>query len=404
MSHTLNDLLLAMQQAEESPQIFASLLSCWIEHTASELGEVLSHHGAADHQQRQLIDDLLAAYRMLDAVSRSRFLLSTEVSSYLEEPEGKAFDGAHAGTDSLLQAVAHALQREQIIAMVRAGQDPQLQVDEVDSALGDVLATHNTQGWELRTRPKIAGVITLDVDSRLSMRHEPDSGTFCRERLEVSVAEQQLILDKLEQAMALIDAATPMFGLMIKTFTRRIIVRKSVGLDEQVERVPLGSEYRPIHTGCIRILNVHRSEMTVALCAEAILHESTHSFLSAYESIHGKFMSSEIRFRPVSPWSGNYIPNHSLAHAIFVYYALHEMCDHVLRDASMADPATLAALHRRRLDVAVGFCIDRSLSSMFFLDDDAAPGFLPIIDSMQADVRSRYLQRGIPQSQSRRVA
>lgn len=77
----------------------------------------------------------------------------------------------------------------------------------------------------------------------------PDSGTFCRARLEVDDTEHQLIADKLERAMALIDAATPLFGLMIRSFTRRIMVRKSVGLDEPVEHVPLGSEYRPIHTG-----------------------------------------------------------------------------------------------------------------------------------------------------------
>ncbi|HAL21862.1 MAG TPA: hypothetical protein DCP40_03900 [Stenotrophomonas sp.] len=391
MSHTLNDLLHAMQQGDESPQIFASLLSAWIEHTASELGDVLSRHGAADPLQQQLIDQILADYRALDALSRTRLMLSTEVSSYLEEPEGKAFDGAHVGTGTLLQGIADALQRERSIAMVRAGQAPLCDDEGIDSPLGDVIAVRNAGHWQLRQRPQIADVITLDIDSRLSLRHEPDSGTFCRERLEVDVAEEQIILDKLEKAMALIDEATPMFGLMIKTFTRRILVRKSVELSDVVDRVPLGSEYRPIHTGCIRILNVHRPEMTVALCAEAILHESTHSFLSAYESIHGKFMSSEIRYRPVSPWSGNYIPNHSLAHAIFVYYALHELFDRAIGDDVTMDSSTLASIRRRRLDVAVGFCVDRSLSSMFFLETDAVTGFLPIVDRMQADIASRYM-------------
>ncbi len=48
MSHTLDHLLLAMQQDQQSPEIFSSLLSSWIEHTATELGEVISRHGATD--------------------------------------------------------------------------------------------------------------------------------------------------------------------------------------------------------------------------------------------------------------------------------------------------------------------------------------------------------------------
>ncbi len=404
MSHTLDHLLLAMQQDQQSPEIFSSLLSSWIEHTATELGEVISRHGATDHAQRTLIDKVLERYQSLDDVSRGRFLLSTDVSSYLEEPDGMAFEGEHVGTRSLLQALADALEREHVIACIRTGRDVNTDGDRVDSPLGDVIARRDELGWSLEPRQTIGGVIALDVDSTLSMRYEPDSGTFCRARLEVDDTEHQLIADKLERAMALIDAATPLFGLMIRSFTRRIMVRKSVGLDEPVEHVPLGSEYRPIHTGCIRILNVHRSEMTVVLCAEAILHESTHSFLSAYESIHGKFMSSEIRFRPVSPWSGNYIPNHSLAHAIFVYYALHELFDHALCDATIEDEAILRSLKRRRLDVAVGFCLDQSLSSMFLLDEVVPPRFMQIVDCMQERIRQRYRQKAIPQPERRRAA
>ena len=58
----------------------------------------------------------------------------------------------------------------------------------------------------------------------------------------------------------------------------------------------------------------------------------------------------------------------------------------------------------RRLDVAVGFCLGRSLPSMFLLDEVVPPSFIQIVDCRQDSIRQRYGQKDIPQPERRRAA
>lgn len=390
MPHTIEDLLMIMQQHERSAVIFSELVSLWTRVKAEELGVALSLKGAASANDREEAEAFLARYRSLDSTAQSRFMFSPHLSEYLEEPSASAYVGEHPGDLSMFENLCSALEREALLATLREGGSisPQ-KCDRIDSPLGDRFALKDDAGWRLYASKRIAGVIAFDVDSDITLRHEPDSGTFCQPRFPISAVECEKIIEKLEAAIALIDEAIPAFGLMIRTFTRRVIVRKTIEAGED-KRAVLGSEYRPIHTGCIRLLNVHRAEMTVILCAEAILHESVHSFLATYEAIYGKFMSTGIRFRPVSPWSGNYIPNHSLAHAVFVYYALHEMFRQVVTCPEL-ELELKEAVRSRLFDFAAGFCINVPLSSLFFLDDSPAAYFTQVIDKMQLDVRNNYV-------------
>jgi len=255
-----------------------------------------------------------------------------------------------------------------------------------------VIRRHES-GFEKVERAKVGGVITLDVDSGLARRNEPESGTFCNPYLSISSEELAVIQEKLEAAIRLVDEATPHLGLLIRTFTRRVLVRKSIELGDQASPLNLGSEYRPIHAGCIRILNVHRPEMTVDICAEAILHESVHSYLSAYEEVHGKFMSGAIRVRPVSPWSGNFIPNHSLAHAVFVYYAIHQLLGRLVGIGAGIGEESGRRMKRRLMHVAGGFFIERKISTLFVLESPASLQLMAVVDEIQEEIRAEYSQR-----------
>jgi hypothetical protein len=400
MPHTMKDIRLVFDSAESAPQTMADLLTDWITHVRSEL-----HHNLGAIENREDVEAFQKEYARLDDIGKARFLASPYVSEFLEEPTGHAYDGEHIGASTLFESMRAALGRETTIREIRNGQaslaaprdgEPR----RIRSPLGDTTAIfHDDSGnWSLADSRKIGGLISIDFDSEISERHEPESGAFSQPRLPLTEAEQSASIAKLERALALIDEAAPIYGLMIKTFTRRIIVRKTMQNDEADEDtapkpVALASEFRPVHSGCLRMLNVHRDEMDIALCMEAMVHETVHSFLSCYEDIYGKFMSTHVLIRPMSPWSGNLIPNHSLAHAIFVYYAIFLLHLSSMDMRAKFTDSEYSQIERRLSDVTVGFMVDRPLSSLFLLDNPACEHFDESVDSVQAAVIEDWMDR-----------
>lgn len=380
-----------LDDVEGAPEIMAGLLSRWITHTRERLSTQLS-----SQDQTHEVREFVSLYQQLDGPGKVRFLASPCVSEYLEEPEARAYEGLHRGSDSVLTYMVEELRKECAIGFIRAGlplPNSFGTTARFKSPLGDVSARHHqgAGGWQLEGADTIGnGAIAIDFDSPLSARYEPESGTFSQPRFDHTATEQALVIEKLGRALELIEAAVPIYGLMIKTFTRRIIVRKTEDPSEPQRPggVTLASEFRPVHSGCIRLLNVHHDDMSVVLCMEALVHETIHSYLSCYEDLSGKFMSTRVVVRPMSPWSGNLIPNHSLAHAIFVYYGIYRL---FLRSLSMRNrfaPAELAQVERRLADVTAGFLIDPPLSSLFFLDNPASAGFDEAIDRLQDVVKA----------------
>lgn len=391
MDFTMAQVTSVLDGKGEPAEVMSGLLTKWLQHIRDALHSQIS--AVAD---KEAAENFVTLYSNLDSVGKARFLVSPHVSEFLEEPDAAAYEGERRGQNSVFHAMLGALRREGMITAIRNGDAPREASSEqiVRSPLGDLSAHYDPgqNAWNLRAAERIGGVICIDFDSDLSERYEPESGTFSQPRLPMSPDEKSATVSKLERALELIDAAMPVYGLMIRNFTRRIIVRKTSGEEpsDLVGTVPLAlaSEFRPVHTGCIRLLNVHRDEMDVVLCMESLVHETVHSMLSCYEDLYGKFMSTRVVVRPMSPWSGNLIPNHSLAHAVFVYYAIYRLFSEAGTIAAMLSAAEKRQVAKRICDVSIGFLVDRPLSCLFFLDDGPSDGFFDAIDELQREIQS----------------
>jgi len=354
------------------------------------LGEALSKFRAKKLENHECVEKFERTFKNLDPAARRRLLGSPWVSGFMDDPDGVSHEDPDGRPVSTIEALHLAARAECQISPNHEEAGGLHHGKEVESPLGEWVVRQRDFGFEKVERAKVGGVIALDVDSGLARRNEPESGTFCNPFMSISPEELVVIQEKLEAAIELVDKATPHLGLLIRIFTRRVFVRKSIQLGDQVSPLNLGSEYRPIHVGCIRILNVHRPEMTVDLCAEAILHESVHSYLSAYEDVHGKFMSGAIRVRPVSPWSGNFIPNHSLAHAVFVYYAIHQLLGRLVGVGGEIGEEAGRRMKRRLMHVAGGFFIERKISTLFVLESPASLQLMAVVDEIQEEIRAQY--------------
>ncbi|MDF3982625.1 hypothetical protein [Luteibacter sahnii] len=376
---------------DDAAELMAELLDEQMACTRASLMSLL-----ATGKDRPVADAVLSAYGRLDPVMQARLLASAEFGDALatwEEARHKTRDELERALDRLLEQIQredalHRLSHGDVVAWMRDAPD-----DRVISPMGDRVAIRENGAWRLERVPGLDGLIAVDFDSALARRHEPDSGTLSQPCLEVSADERERIVAKLAESLELIDVCEPHFGLMIRSFVRRIIVRKSVE-QQDVETVDqnfrVGSESRPQQPGTIRLLNPQLTQKSFVACMESMLHECVHNVLAAYERGHGKFMDSGVVVRPVSPWSGNPIPNHSLAHAIIVYYVCHRLFDAILRSPVDLPASERAELERRMGDFGAGFLIGQRLAEQFLLDEPPTDDFIAAIDGMQASMREFY--------------
>ncbi len=165
----------------------------------------------------------------------------------------------------------------------------------------------------------IADSIIVDFDSPQALRTDLTSSVFSETALPVSVEVRAHIVSKLSQAMALIDAVASTAGQLIRNTTRCIRIRVS-------DSDNIAAETDPTTIGEMRLLNFHLDDKDIYDVADALIHESLHSFLAMYELQHGGFVgfNQTSLVRPVSPWSGNPIPYNAFTHAVYIYFALFE--------------------------------------------------------------------------------
>lgn len=334
---------------------------------------------------------------------RARVLMSSEFCEHILSHEStKAGRPGVDGTDvdrtehraRALSAIHDVIAREKAIAELScgnaAGYLSECRHWAAYSPMGDYVARKDSAGcWALHRLPTIAGCITLDLESPQALHHEPRSGVLSQRSLPMTEGECRHVSEKLCQAMEAIDRAEPMYGSVVRNFVRRIIVRKSEEVGSDAAR-HYGSEHVPRQPGSIRLLNTHHPELSVEACMESIMHESTHNFLAAWELTNGFFVANDYKYRVVSPWSGNPIPNSSYVHAVFVYYVCHRLLKNHL-ESSPGISAEAETHIRNRLSVcAAGFLIEQKLSSRVMVMGGVNSDIGQMIDQMQECMKLQY--------------
>jgi hypothetical protein len=388
MGFGINELQRIIDGQPDSPQLMNELLMLRVEYFRGKLIAFLS----ANESDRR-IGDILQIYSRLEHEHQLRLLLSAELGDVLAD-----WAELHPGSerDATIPRMRDVITREMAFQNIKNNEDIvelDLKTTSILSPLGDRFASFENGSWRIKATPSICDVVALDFDSDLATRHEPDSGTLSELRLELTQEEKAAVQLKLTTALENIDKAAPLYGLLIRTFLRRIIIRKSMEQDEQLgkeKEYRLGSEHRPRQPGSIRLLNTHLPQKSVAFCMEAMLHETTHTVIAAFEEMDGKFTNTYVVVRPVSAWSGNPIPNHSLAHAIFVYFICHQLFKGCLEVIDELEGVELSTIQTRLSYFGVGFLIDQRLTQCFLLDESPKDSLLAVIDQMQSTIRDMY--------------
>ncbi|MCW1977073.1 hypothetical protein [Xanthomonas campestris] len=261
---------------------------------------------------------------------------------------------------------------------------------QVYSPLGDTYANRSSGGdWSLEKFQSVGECIAVDFDSPVATNYEPRSGVLSQAYLPLDDFERHAVRTKIAESLRLIDEAEPLYGLIIRNFVRRIVVRKSQERSDQGPK-HYGSEHVPRQPGSLRLLNIHRDELSVEACMESLMHESTHNFLAAWELAHGFFVANDYKHRVVSPWSGNQIPNSSFIHAVFVYYICHRLLRSHLANSKNLAKSAVAHVHKRLAVCASGFLIQQPLSQRLMSTAPLNEDIGSMVDMMQADMQREY--------------
>lgn len=344
------------------------------------------------------LDRILSILNSLPQSFRTRVIASAELVEWLWQHAGLTGDEINADADVVLTGLYNILRREELVCYLLTGESPgkaefgDLGEGPIWSPLGDWMAYKLDNKWKSKQSFTIGHAVAVDFDSPLALRQEARSGVLGSQRLELTESERATVIAKLDISLNNIDQVLPEYGTLIRNFTRRIIVRKSVErfTGEEPINGPLSSEQVPHQSGAIRILNLHLDAYTVTACMETVLHESIHNFLSAWETMNGDFVSSEQDYRPVSPWSGSLIPNASFVHAIFVYYVCHKLFSVLPQKINQCEEVDLDAAKQRLSTFATGFLVRRRVSDMLLLKDSLDNSLLETLDALEAKVHDFY--------------
>lgn len=120
------------------------------------------------------------------------------------------------------------------------------------------------------------------------------------------------------------------------------------------------------------------------------MHESTHNFLAAWELTNGFFVANDYKYRVVSPWSGNPIPNSSYVHAVFVYYVCHRLLKSHLESSPRLSVEAEKHIRSRLSVCAAGFLIEQKLSSRVMVMGGVNSDIGQMIDQMQDCMKLQY--------------
>jgi hypothetical protein len=141
-------------------------------------------------------------------------------------------------------------------------------------------------------------------------------------------AERERVRAVLEGTARLLGERAPRALELANGEVQRALLRRSSAIPGA-----FSASNRSLIGTCL-LANFERADDGVLVCAEAVVHESTHQYLYRLERDQGAFcdLGEERSYR--SPWSGNRLPLHSLVHATFVWFGLLSLWCALARSAT----------------------------------------------------------------------
>lgn len=378
--------LLELEGAPEAPQATRELVAAKLSQVKDALNRVVT----ADGPDSPAVD----LVRRASPRTRLRLIASPEV-----------WDEVHRFSPGTVRSEAetrHAIDRalhtaSQLMIAEREGGRTEASLVLRDghptfvSPFGDVVVTHIGCDWNITPTPKVGGTIALDFDSALARQHDPLSAAFSGPCLAWSDAEKLVAQRKLSAAMEYIDSAAPEAGLLIRNFLRRIFLRKTItpdGADGAVSGASvISTEHLTRYPGTIGITDPHIAQCTVLTLMEGILHETIHNVIDCYETRYGPITFNDASLKPTSPWSGNQIPNHTLTHAIFIYYSCYQLLRRCVERDVFHSVSERREAQRRMANIAIGFICVPDLTSIYLLENPLEGDLAGALQSMQSSVK-----------------
>jgi len=324
-----------------------------------------SHYINKDQAER-----LITSYEALPVDRRLHFFLSPAVFELVSRSQA---DSVAVLTD--------LCESEVLIANGRLAEG----LTGVWSAMGDECLHRETDGVVRTTATKLDSIITVDFDSPQALRISEKSPIMCQPPVPLSDRDRDIVVNKLQDALEYVDTVAPTLGRLIRNYTRAIRIRAAS------DNSAFASEHITDTVGEVRYLNPQTERITVQRLAEALIHESVHNLLSTYEYLEGQFVlgGASLKYRPVSPWSGNPIPVASFIHAVLVWFTLFHFSLRELKYAGLDSEMRMEIL-RRRNHYASGFLVPARLSE--YIRDLAyfnEKGILTTIDEVQRLVNTK---------------
>ncbi len=142
--------------------------------------------------------------------------------------------------------------------------------------------------------------------------------------------EQGLTIEaNIETGLLLLAATAPIWGEAVHNFVAVVAARN----DTQCHSVRSSSTRLAI--GRIVVHNAHFAEVTPALLAEAILHETVHTLLDLAEIACPLVEKGAHSIMTASPWTGKPLDLNTFVHACFVWRSLFELWVRLLAQGSV---------------------------------------------------------------------
>lgn len=236
----------------------------------------------------------------------------------------------------------------------------------------------------------IDGLI-LDFNSPLATRIDMQSGVMSLPPEEFNEEEKTLIVEKISKALDIIKSTSLVTYKLIRNYTRIIHIRKSS------QNPYISSEQVPKEIGAIRLLNVQMDSFSLIEVVDMLIHESIHNLLSIYENKNSCFVEGgdDLHFRPISPWSGNAIPQHSMTHAIPIYFAIFNFMRLLNSDDNTEVEISREDVNEKFFKCASGFSYSPNILEYLSFTGKIRPEACNVYSKMQAYVNDCLQNDGL---------